>query len=46
MFFNPVVNAARAIAFQVDGAIMSLSNNFFLATRPQVYMLYGAGNGS
>lgn len=22
---------------------MSLSNNFFLATRPQVYMLYGAG---
>ena len=43
MFFNPVVNAARAIAFQVDGAIMSLSNNFFLATRPQVYMLYGAG---
>lgn len=41
--FYPVVNAARAIAFQVDGAIMSLSNNFFLATRPQVYMLYGAG---
>lgn len=43
MFFNPVVNAARVIAFQMDGAIMSLSNNFFQATCPQIYMLYGAG---
>ena len=40
MFFNPVVNAARAIAFQVMTHIMLLSSNFFTAIKPQVYKAY------
>lgn len=40
VFFNPVVNAARAIAFQIESAVMQLQNNFFLALKPQIYKLY------
>ena len=40
MFFNPVVNAARAIAYQVMTHIMLLSSNFFTAIKPQVYKAY------
>lgn len=40
MFFNPVVNASRAIAFQVMTHIMLLSSNFFTAIKPQVYKAY------
>jgi O-antigen/teichoic acid export membrane protein len=42
IFFNPIVNAARAIAYQVNAAINSLSNNFFSAVKPQIYKLYAA----
>lgn len=28
LFFNPAINAARAIAFQIDAAVGQLSNNF------------------
>lgn len=37
MFFNPAVNAARAVAFQVSGAVSQLSSNFFVAVKPQMY---------
>ena len=37
MFFNPAVNAARAIAFQVNSHIMQLHTNFFTAIKPQIY---------
>lgn len=40
MFFNPVVNAARAVAYQVNGAINQFSNNFFTAVRPQITKKY------
>lgn len=40
VFFNPVVNAARAIAFQIESAVMQLQNNFFMALKPQIYKLY------
>ena len=40
MFFNPVVNAARAVAYQVYSAVMQLSNNFFTAVTPQIYKSY------
>ncbi len=43
MFFNPVVNAARAIAYQVNAAINALSANFFIAVKPQIYKLYSTG---
>lgn len=40
MFFNPTVNAARAIAYQVNNAVMQLYNNFFIAVKPQMYKSY------
>lgn len=43
MFFNPAVNAARAVAFQIEGAISQLSNNFFVAVKPQMYKSYSNG---
>lgn len=44
MFFGPVVNAARAIAVQVDNAILSLVNNFQTAINPQIIKNYASGN--
>ena len=40
MFFNPAVNAARAVAFQVNTAVMQLEANFFTAIKPQIYKSY------
>lgn len=39
-FFNPAVNGARAIAMQLDQAINQLSQNFFVAVKPQMYKAY------
>ena len=39
-FYSPIVNAGRAIAFQVTTATDSLSNNFFVAAKPQIYKYY------
>lgn len=36
LFFNPAVNAARAVAFQVSMHILQLSTNFFTAIKPVV----------
>ncbi len=36
MFFNPVVNAARAIAYQVNGAVNGFVSNFQIAMNPQI----------
>lgn len=36
MFFGPVVNAARAVATQVDRNVNNFANNFFIAVQPQV----------
>lgn len=40
LFFNPAINAARAIAYQIYHAISQLSNNFFMAVKPQIYKSY------
>ena len=40
MFFGPGVNAARGIAYQIDGAVNNFSNNFFTAVRPQITKAY------
>lgn len=40
LFFNPVINAARAIAYQIYHAVSQLSNNFFTAVKPQIYKSY------
>jgi O-antigen/teichoic acid export membrane protein len=39
-FFGVVVNAARGIAFQVSGAVTSLSGNFQQALNPQIVKTY------
>ncbi|MCM1218485.1 MAG: hypothetical protein NC548_28690 [Lachnospiraceae bacterium] len=44
MFFGPVVNAARAIAYLVQGTVTQFSNNFFTAARPQIIKLYAEGD--
>lgn len=44
VFFGPVVNAARAIAFQIQGAVTHFVSNFMTAVRPQVIKNYAEGN--
>jgi len=43
IFFNPVVNAARAIAYQVNSAINQFVLNFHKAVQPQITKYYAAG---
>jgi len=40
LFFGPVVNAARAIAVQVNTAVSSFVDNFLLAVKPQIFKSY------
>ena len=44
VFFGPVVNAARAIATQVQTALAQFYANFATAIRPQVIKNYAQGN--
>ena len=44
VFFGPIVNAARAIAFQIQGVVMQFISNFMTAVRPQVIKNYAEGN--
>ena len=39
-FFGPVINAARAIAQQVYGAVYTFSDNILMAVRPPITKLY------
>lgn len=43
IFCGPVVNAARAIAYQIHGAVTQFSNNFMTAVTPQIIKLYAQG---
>lgn len=43
IFFGPVVNAARAIAYQISNAINQFVSNFMTATRPQITKYYASG---
>lgn len=44
MFFNPSVNAARGIAYQINAAIQQFSSNFYTAVRPQITKYYAQGD--
>ncbi|MDD2425871.1 MAG: lipopolysaccharide biosynthesis protein [Bacteroidales bacterium] len=44
IFFGPVVNAARGIAYQVNGAVNGFVSNFQLAMNPQIVKSYAAGD--
>jgi len=43
VFFNPVVNAARAVAYQVNGVVKQFTESFCVAVKPQLYKAYSAG---
>ncbi len=43
MFFGPAVNAARGIAYQVQGAVTQFSGNFMTAVKPQIIKQYATG---
>ncbi len=43
VFFGPVVNAARAIAFRVGTIVGSFSLNFYTAVTPQIVKSYASG---
>lgn len=40
MFFNPSVNAARGIAYQVNTNVSNFFTNFYTAVRPQITKYY------
>lgn len=44
VFFGPVVNAARAIAVQVQNAIQQFVGNFQMALNPQITKTYANGD--
>ncbi|ACT91333.1 lipopolysaccharide biosynthesis protein [Dyadobacter fermentans] len=40
MFFGPTVNAARAVAYQINTAVNQFVQNFLVASRPQITKYY------
>ena len=44
MFFGPVINAARAIAYQINGAVSSFMLNVQTSVNPQIIKLYSSEN--
>lgn len=44
IFFGPVVNAARGIAYQVLGAVTRFVQNFQTAVNPQIIKRYASGD--
>lgn len=44
IFCGTIINAARGIAFQVNGVISNFSNNFIMALNPQIVKQYASGN--
>ncbi|SFA60417.1 Na+-driven multidrug efflux pump [Pedobacter suwonensis] len=44
IFFGPIINAARAVAFQVNNAVGAFSSNFYTAIRPQIIKSYAENN--
>ena len=44
VFFNPIVNAARGIAYQINMAANQFVQNFMMAARPQITKYFAEGN--
>lgn len=40
LYFGPVVNAARAVSYQIQGAFSQFTNNFMLAVNPEIIKSY------
>lgn len=43
VFFNPVINAARGLAYQINNALNAFATNFYTAVRPQITKYYAKG---
>lgn len=43
LFFGTLLNAAHSIAQQINGVLIQLINNVYVATRPQITKLYASG---
>jgi O-antigen/teichoic acid export membrane protein len=43
IFFGTVVNAANALAYSVNAAVISFTNNFTMAMNPQIIKTYASG---
>lgn len=44
IFFGVVINASRAVAYQVENAILQFSNNFMIAVQPQIVKSFASGD--
>ncbi|MCR4769924.1 MAG: lipopolysaccharide biosynthesis protein [Bacteroidaceae bacterium] len=44
VFFNPSINAARGIAYQVNAQVSHFFTNFYTAVRPQITKYYAQGD--
>jgi len=44
VFFGTIINAARGVAFQINGAISSFSQNVYTSFRPQIVDAYSKNN--
>ena len=44
LFWGPSVNAARAVAYQVQGNMVKFSHGFMASVKPQIIKSYAAGN--
>ena len=44
IFFGPIVNAARGIAVQIEGAVTGFAQNIQLAINPQIMKTYASGD--
>lgn len=42
-FFGPIVNAAKGVANQVNGALQGFTNNILIPARPQIVQSYAKG---
>lgn len=46
LFFGPIVNAARGIAYQVSSALQGFVQNISIAAKPQMVSSYAGGNAN
>lgn len=46
IFFGPIVNAARGVAYQVSGALQGFVSNLSLASKPQMVQSFATGDSS
>lgn len=44
VFFGPIVNAARGVAYSVEGVVKQFSTNFMTAVKPQIIKAYAEGD--